>query len=388
MKKILYLTFYFEPDLCAGSFRNSPLIKELATQIAGEAEMEVITTLPNRYSTFDAEAPQYEDRGHVKVHRIAIPKHQSGMKDQILSFRKYFSETKKIVRGKKYDLVVASSSRLFTAYLGYTIAKRLKVPLYLDIRDIFTDTMEDVLSNPLIKAVTLPILRVIEKRVFTYASHINLISGGFQSYFKQFEGPEYSQFSNGIDAEFQSLPPSEPVERAEKIITYAGNIGEGQGLHKIVPAAAKKLGSPYRFVIIGDGGAKAKLEEALDKLQVDNVTLKKPVSRKELLELYQASDFLFIHLNDYEAFKKVLPSKVFELGAYDKPIIAGVAGYANEFIEKNVPNKILFMPGDAEDMVRQLENYEYTTFFRTEFLQKFTRQEINRNLAASIKSYL
>ena len=67
MKKILYLTFYFEPDLCAGSFRNSPLVKELADQVQGLAEIDVITTLPNRYSTFDVDAPQYEERGNYTI---------------------------------------------------------------------------------------------------------------------------------------------------------------------------------------------------------------------------------------------------------------------------------------------------------------------------------
>ena len=32
MKRITYLSFYFEPDLCAGSFRNTPLLKELSFQ--------------------------------------------------------------------------------------------------------------------------------------------------------------------------------------------------------------------------------------------------------------------------------------------------------------------------------------------------------------------
>src|SRR5690606_17398479 len=144
----LYLTFYFEPDLCAGSFRNSPLVKELAKQLEGKAaEMDVISTVPNRYSTFTADAPEYEVRNNYTVHRIVIRKHQSGMQDQIKSFITYFSETKRLINGKKYDLVVASSSRLFTAYLGYSIAKKQRIPLYLDIRDIFTDTMKDVLKS-------------------------------------------------------------------------------------------------------------------------------------------------------------------------------------------------------------------------------------------------
>src|SRR5690606_33202754 len=120
-------------------------------------------------------------------------------------------------------------------------------------------------------------------------------------------------------------------------------IGEGQGLHIIVPQAAHRLGDSYKFVIIGDGGAKGKLKAELDRLQVSNVELRAPVKRAELLEIYREADVLFLHLNDYDAFKKVLPSKIFELGAYDKPIIAGVAGFANEFIKKNIPNRILFL---------------------------------------------
>ncbi len=388
MKKVLYLTFYFEPDLCAGSFRNSPLVKELAKQVDEKAQIDVITTLPNRYSTFAADAPEYEEQRNYKVHRISIPKHQSGMKDQIKSFRRYFSETKRLISGKKYDLVVASSSRLFTAYLGYTIAKKQRIPLYLDIRDIFTDTMKDVLKNAAVKSAVLPILNEIERRVFNYATHINLISGGFRPYFNRYTKPEYSEFPNGIDSEFLNLPASIPMQRAQKIIVYAGNIGEGQGLHIIVPQAADRLGDAYKFLIIGDGGAKAKLQAELDRLSVTNVELRSPVKRAELLEIYREADFLFLHLNDYDAFKKVLPSKIFELGAYDKPIIAGVAGFANEFIKKNIPNRILFLPGDVDDMVNQLETYEYKNLVRVDFLNNFKRESVNKKLAASIRNYL
>lgn len=388
MKKILYLSFYFEPDLCAGSFRNSPLAKELADQFENIGTIDVITTVPNRYSTFNISAPALEQRRNLCIHRILIPGHQSGFADQINSFKAYFLGTKKIIAGKKYDLVFASSSRLFTAYLGYTIAKQQKIPLYLDIRDIFRDTMQDVLRNPFVKAGILPILKIIENRIFNYASHINLISGGFKSYFEQYTKANYSAFSNGIDPEFLHLKPSVSQKGAAWLITYAGNIGEGQGLHKIIPLAAKKLGKDYQFLIIGAGGAKQKLVNELDLLQVNNVEIRNPVARKELLELYDQSDFLFLHLNDYNAFKKVLPSKIFELGAYDKPVIAGVAGFANEFIKKNISNSIIFLPGDVEDMVHQLKGYCYKTAFRKEFLEKFKRDTINKEMSKNILSYL
>jgi hypothetical protein len=386
MKRILYLSFYFEPDLCAGSFRNSPLAKELSSQFDGE--IDVISTLPNRYNTFAIDAPAFEDRGRVKVNRILIPGHKSGFADQIMSFRTYFNGVKKIIRGRKYDLVFASSSRLFTAYLGYSIAKRLDVPLYLDIRDIFTDTMKDVLKFPVLKSFILPVLSIIEERVFNYATHINLISGGFKTYFNKYNNASYSFFSNGIDDDFLNLPASALTSNNQKLITYAGNMGEGQGLHKIIPMAAKSLGNDYKFLVIGDGGCKQKLIDEIKRLGVENVELRNPVKRKELIETYSKSDFLFIHLNDYDAFKKVLPSKVFELGAFDKPIIAGVAGYANKFIDENLSNKILFLPGDVESMVRGIKEFHYVSNFRVDFINKYKRSTIDREMSTSILSFL
>ena len=56
-----------------------------------------------------------------------------------------------------------------------------------------------------------------------------------------------------------------------------------------------------------------------------------PVSRSDLFDEYKNADVLFLHLNDYAAFRKVLPSKIFEYAATGKPILAGVAGYMQNF---------------------------------------------------------
>lgn len=396
MKKILYLTFYFEPDLCAGSFRNSPLVKELAKQVEGKASIDVITTLPNRYNSFNAEAVEFEQRNNYTVRRIAIPKHQSGMKDQILSFKTYYSKVKRLVKGKKYDLVVASSSRLFTAYLGYTIAKKMEVPLYLDIRDIFYDTLEDVLKDGIIKRATLPIIKYIEKRTFSSARHINLISEGFRPYFSSYKQAEFSFFPNGIDDIFleaneeainNKIPIHENPGRI-KTIVYAGNIGEGQGLHKIVPSAAKALQGKIKFIIIGDGGAKEKLESEIKQLNIDNVEFHPPIKRNELIEVYKNADFLFAHLNDFSAFEKVLPSKLFELATFPKPLIAGLSGFAGQFVKDNIDNSILFDPCNVESLVKQLENYNYKQVKRTAFMQNFRREAVNRKMVESILKYI
>ena len=49
---------------------------------------------------------------------------------------------------------------------------------------------------------------------------------------------------------------------------------------------------------------------------------------------YDKASILFLHLNDYEAFYKVLPSKIFEYATTGKPIIAGVNGFAKDVISK------------------------------------------------------
>jgi glycosyltransferase involved in cell wall biosynthesis len=393
MKRIVYLTFYFEPDLCAGSFRNTPLAIELAKQ-AHEKDIivDVYTTLPNRYRSFEQNALEFEEQGNLRIHRISLPPHKSGMLDQVFSFKKFYSEVIKLNKNKRADLVFASSSRLFTAYLGYTIAKKSDAPLYLDIRDIFVDTMSDVFKSEILKLGILPLLKLIENRTFDYAIHINLISGGFKSYFSKFYNTEFTFFTNGIDEEFLETTPI--IEKSEKVgnrktIVYAGNIGEGQGLHKVIPQAAKELGSEFEFIVIGDGGTKKLLQDEIENLSISNVVLEKPVNRKELQGIYSNADYLFIHLNDYPAFRKVLPSKIFELATFGKPIIAGVSGFAAEFIKNEVSDSFVFEPCNSKQLVDFLKSDMLSNKIdRNEFKLKYRRSNINSRMAESILNYL
>ena len=391
MKRIVYLTFYFKPDLCAGSFRNSPLALELAKQ-AKDVLIDVYTTQPNRYSTFDADAPDFEEFNNLRIHRINLPPHKSGMLDQVFSFFKFYKEVSRLNKGKRADLVFASSSRLFTAFLGYRIAKKTKTPLYLDIRDIFVDTMNDVFKSQILKIIVLPILKIIERRTFNYANHINLISGGFKEYFLKYKNSTFSFYSNGIDDEFlveNNIAINNNSENGKKIIVYAGNLGEGQGLHKIVPQTAKLLGNKFEFLIIGDGGTKRLLQTEIEITGINNVILKNPISRKELQKVYSTADYLFLHLNDYPAFRKVLPSKIFELATFKKPILAGVSGFPAQFIKDEINSSFVFNPCDYRALANHLLNPEENlNIDRSDFIQKFKRSIINEKMATSILNYI
>ena len=388
MKKVLFLSFYYEPDLCAGSFRNTSLAKELGSLLKGKVEIDVFTTLPNRYKTYQKNAPIYEKIENLNIHRIKISKHNNGFLDQIKSFSTFFFEVTKMTKSEHYDLVYASSSRLFTAYLGYRIANKKNIPFYIDIRDIFLDTMKDLLGHNPLKLLILPFLKYIENITFSKANHINLISGGFSEYFSSYKRAQLTFFTNGIDNEFLNLIEPPQNKKTRMVILYAGNIGEGQGLHKFVPDLAKNFEMQYDFVIIGDGGAKQKLINRILETKCSNIYIKDPISRNSLIKEYEGADFLLLHLNDLNAFKKVLPSKIFEFGATDKPIIAGVAGYSAKFLLEHVSNLILVEPCDYIECIRKLKKYNYKRFKRIEFIEKFNRTNINRQMATSIASYL
>jgi hypothetical protein len=383
--KILILTFYYAPDLCAGSFRTTALVDKLK-KIPG-VELEIITTRPNRYASFSADAPEYEIKDGVEVHRIPLPSHKSGMLDQVKAFIAFYKQAVKLTKDKHYDLVFATSSRLFTAFLGARIVSSKKLPLYLDIRDIFVDTIKDVLS-PKITWIVKPLFTLIESYTFRKAKRINLVSKGFADYFSsRYPKTEYKYFTNGIDNEFLAVAPQttdSSQQNGVSTVLYAGNIGEGQGLHTILPKLARRLEGKAKFRVIGDGGRKALLQ--LQLAGVTNVELLPPVSRSELIKEYQNADVLFLHLNDYPAFRKVLPSKIFEYAALGKPVWAGVSGFAADFLKEEVANSSVFYPGDDEQAYDSFNALELGVRSRIEFTNKFSREKIMTEMARDVVS--
>ncbi len=384
--KICLFSFYFQPDLCAGSFRNTALVESLKKRLNSGDEIHVVTTLPNRYASFSVEAPEYEEwDDQIRIHRIKMPAHKSGFLDQINSFKAYYREARRITKPNEYDLVFASSSRLFTAYLGARVASEKGVPLYLDMRDLFRENMEEIIKNPLVRTPVVTLLKRIENYTFRKADRINIVSEGFRPFFSTF-GKPITFFPNGIDDVFLENN-FEKSSAANKIVTYAGNIGDGQGLHKVIPELARKTKeSGFKFRIIGDGGARQELERALSEVNSDNVELLNPVGRKELLEYYRETDILFLHLNDYKAFEKVLPSKIFEYAATGKPVVAGVGGYSATFLKEHVEGAHVFNPCDAEGIAHLLNSDALSVqkYDRSAFVKKFSRKNIMDDMAGDI----
>lgn len=385
--KILILSFYYSPDLSAGSFRTSALVEELQLKLGVNDEIDIVTTMPNRYQKYRQDTLQYEKDGNVNIYRIKLSNHKSGFVDQSISYLFYAYNTIKYAKNKEYDLIYATSGRLFTGLLGAILSRSKKVPLYLDIRDIFVDTMKSILPS-YTRYIFIPFFSLVEKFTFRSASKINIVSEGFRNYFKKIvPDMNLSFFTNGIDDEFFGNFYSDTNQVNEKIIiTYAGNIGKGQGLECIIPKISPFLGDEYEIRIIGDGGSREALVKELDIIGAKNTVLIDPVSRDKLLNYYAESDFLFLHLNDVSAFEKVLPSKIFEYAVTGKPILAGIKGYSRKFIKENVSGVMLFDPCDGNDFSNKFSSFKYESVERIDFCKKYSRKTIMNKMADDILS--
>lgn len=384
---ILILSFYFPPDLSAGSFRMAALLEALKPRLPPGSTITIVTTRPNRYGSFEASAPALERLGTTTIHRIELPPHRSGMRDQMYAFASFAWRARLLLQREKPDVVVATTSRLMTGTLGAWAARQLRAPLYLDIRDIFVDTMSDLLS-PSISHLVTPILNLLERWTVNTATKVNVVSAGFLPYFQaRYPQKGFTVHSNGVDEAFVQphAPQRSPATAGRPLrVLYAGNMGEGQGLHHIIPELVSALGTSVHFVLVGDGGRRAQLETALERSPPGAFTLMNPVPRARLQELYDDADVLFVHLNDVPAFRKVLPSKLFEYAATGKPIWAGLSGFPAEFVRAEIVNAQVFHPCDVKGALTALARLARTHADRSKFVARYRRTVIMNVMAADI----
>ena len=396
-KKILLLTFYFPPDLGAGSFRSHALVESLMAKLPEGYSLEVMTTAPNRYAQFATHAPSTDEayEGRLKVHRIQLPSHRSGIWDQSRAFASYARAVLRLTRGQNYELVIATSSRLMTAVLGRCVVGKSSARFYLDIRDIFVENLPFLLPVGA-RSLGIRFFSLLERWAVKRAATVNLVSPGFEGYFKpRYPAQTFTWHSNGVDTLFLNEVEGYEQQGAAKRdasaplrVLYAGNIGLCQGLDEIIPDLAKALEGKASFTIIGDGGRREALEKKLEERKISNVEIKRPVERSKLLREYQKADILFLHLNDMACLSRVIPSKLFEYAATGKPILAGVRAYPAQFCEQYISNTSVFDPCDVTAAISAISDLTLTTTPREAFVKQFSRQHIMHKMADDIVSLI
>jgi len=85
---------------------------------------------------------------------------------------------------------------------------------------------------------------------------------------------------------------------------------------------------------VGDGAERDNLVKEKEAIGLENVLMLPQQPKEKMPEFLAASDACMILLKKSDLFKTVIPSKIFETMAMERPIILGVEGESREIIEK------------------------------------------------------
>lgn len=123
------------------------------------------------------------------------------------------------------------------------------------------------------------------------------------------------------DPEWLKLIPA-----GKKTLTFAGNIGQAQGLDVVLQAMNQLKDPNLQFVIVGDGSAKAELEKMTQYLGLTGVLFLGRRPSEDMSALFAKSDFLLVSLKKDYLFSLVIPSKVQAYMQAGKPVVAFLDG--------------------------------------------------------------
>ena len=120
---------------------------------------------------------------------------------------------------------------------------------------------------------------------------------------------EVARFRDVAPADVAALRAQLGLAEAHKIVLYSGNIGEKQELENVIDAAAALSDKPWQFVIVGQGGGKARLEKMARERGLQNIQFFPLQSYDALPALLKMADCHLV-VQKRGAADAVLPSKL------------------------------------------------------------------------------
>ena len=281
--RILIHTQYYPPEMGAPQARLSDLAKRLKT--LGH-EVQILTAFPN-YPTgrvFDGYPRFYmrEEKDGICIHRSWIlPCNKRSFFFRLASYLSFSLSSLFIglMKTRKVDIVFTESPPLFLAASGWLLARLKKARWVLNVSDLWPDSAKYIgmLSDRNL------IYRVLEAMAHFLYRRAWLVTGQSKEIVAEIErqvpSVKIHHLSNGVD-----LTAFDPRKRSEEIrqrflkdgeigFIYAGLHGFFQGLDQILLVAEKLKDEPVRFILVGDGPEKKRLEEMSEGLGLRNVTL-------------------------------------------------------------------------------------------------------------------
>ena len=260
-------------------------------------------------------------------------------------------------RRDDFDVLIASAPPFLPHVSAAALSRMRGIPLVLEIRDLWPDYMVQLgmLKNGKARAA----LFGLERRLLCAADHVVVVTESFRQRViaKGVRPDRVDVIPNGVDLTHyhatEEAPPFSALNKGsdEFLVGYLGTFGKGQGLEYVVRAAEllEKQGCKIRFVLAGDGSELPGVKDEIEKLGVTNVTLHPPIPRSETRAFYNSCDVCLVPLAPIPIFSETIPSKIFEVMACERPLVASVSGEGAAIVERS-RGGIRAEPGDAQGL--------------------------------------
>lgn len=358
--RILFLTQWFQPE---PFFKGLPFVKAL--QARGH-EVEVLTGFPNYpggklYSGYKIRPWKFELMDGVPVHRLALfPSHDASGIRRILNYLSFALTSAAFgpFLIKKPDVIYVYN--LVTLGLASSILRTLyRCPVVYDIQDLWPDS---VIHSGMMKQSTLQgVLNTRCQFVYRKASHLTTLSPGFKAELVRRGVPEknISVVYNWCDEKHLSMAAkddaiiSEIRNKESFVVLFAGTMGIMQGLDAVLDSAQMlmKIEPKVKFVFVGGGIEKKKLEQSVVHRNLTNVTFIERQPPEKMNTILKAADVLLVHLKDTALFRITIPSKIQAYLFSGKPILMGVQGDSADIIRDSGAGKVV-EPENPESITR------------------------------------
>ncbi len=255
----------------------------------------------------------------------------------VLLFKFLFSKSP-----KKPDLIYGSSPHLFGAFSSLIIAKILRVPFVLEVRDLWPQTFIDLGGyskwHPFIWGNL-----ILETILYRNADRIITLLPGSEKHMKS-KGANINRISwvpNGIDFSMLDMPSQPSVNNQKEFnCVYAGAHGLANALDTILDTAKivseHSEGSGITFELYGEGPERARLDDRVKNEGIENISILGPVSKKDIYQVIQRSAVMLESKQDTSLYKWGMSfNKIFDYFACKKPVIIGLAADYNPVAECN-----------------------------------------------------
>jgi len=340
--KLLILTQYFPPEVGAPQNR----LFELAVRLKKiGVDVSVLTAMPNYpqmqiYKGYEGKKYLFEEIEGIPVHRssIYLPKSKS-IVQRLLNYFSFVYSSARIGNSKigKVDVILCESPPLFLGYSALYLKRKKKAKLIFNVSDLWPESAEKlgVVTNKYL----LKLAYNLEAKLYKQSV---LVSGQTQGICKniseRFPSVKTYWLPNGADVTYYNPQQVQSSWRQENgfqesdiLFLYAGIIGLAQGLEIILDVADKlRALNNIKFILLGSGPVKEKLQIQKNEQQLNNVFFFDAVSKTQMPAIIKTIDVSIVPLRKLELFLGAIPSKIFENLAMEKPVILGVDGEARE----------------------------------------------------------